>query len=579
MALNRNHFFNRSLAAFTLFALAIIFIFNLYVFQDTREDYETNQSNTANSIITALEAKIELPLLVADNEAIQDELSNLNLNDDILYLEIKDNKNSLVASRLIGDYSIDDTVNLQFTEKDILNEINVNEFEEIFSEDSSQIESQKVGSIKIFMKPFEFLEIYRNSNLIFSYNVILISLLIFTALFLARHINFRKTQVTQISNFLSGNKIEYFEPSKSKELNELYHKAANAIDRISKQNIQLANLKQEIQYAREDSNMELHKFLEFLIHSERIQFDQDLKIFSESVLINKNSEQSLVNIGRSLRTAIAIHSDLCAENNVVIYDNILNKLQDFSIFIDKDLFHQFLNLYIGEMIKLCRNSELNINADINKLQDESNILRLSFESSSPAFSKALELQSLFDFVPNSQITISENNSSFIACKHLVQKTGGDYIFLKDEIRFEFPVLIEKNYVSSSNLSFIKPLEQQRELLVYDSDPTERIVLMGYLDKFGQSLDKATTKQVVLQKLRHNTYDVLCVNSDFFSDQDPYFLTNFKTEYLDLEKPPLLLVISSNSKIIKNDYFKPFNAKHISKPIDLKRLEKLLINLT
>ncbi|NVJ68260.1 MAG: hypothetical protein HWE16_17375 [Gammaproteobacteria bacterium] len=570
---------SRGLIAYSLFSIGVIVIFNLYIFKDNQQDYSNNQQNTANSLITAIEARVELPLLVADNETIQAELSKIELAPDIILVEVKDNKDALVASKYNSENGSGNINEQRFMEKNILNKPDTTDFEDIFSDDTIELENQIIGSVKVYLNAYDALSTYRNNSFIVSYNLLLIVLMIFMAYLYFKQAQVQKKKVNQISSMLADNKLSYFEQSTSSELNELYSSAAKAVDRLSKQSYQLANLKQEIQYAREDSNLELHKFLEFLINSKKVELDENLTVFSQSVLSSRSEEKSLVNIGRSLSSAIAMHSELLSKNNVTVFDNILNKLQDFSVFLDRKLFHQFLNLLVEQLIQLCKNSEINVNADINRLQDDSNILRLSFESSSPAFKKALEMQSLFEFVPQAHSNIGENNSSFIACKHLVQKAGGDYIFLKEEIRFEFPVLIEKNYVATSNLSLIKPLEEKRSILVFDSDPTERIVLMGYLTKFGQNADKATTKQVVLQKLRHNHFDILCVNSEFFSDQDPYFLTNFKSEYLAIENPPLLLVISSNKKIIKNDYFKSFNAKLLHKPIDLKQLERFLIQLT
>ncbi len=560
---------------YTGFSVVILLFFNFYIYKDNQNDFLSIQKNIANATIKALEAQIELPLVTAHNEDVTARLEEIELEPNTLSVEIFDNKNSLVASRV---NKISELNNYSTFEQDIFNKQN-NYIQDIFSEGDEPIEPQLIGSIIIKMENYDALQEYINNPLVYLYNLLLFSFLALFGVWLYIRLGITSRNISLISKFLDEPNRKNHQLSNLKELKKLYRSASQAVDKLSKQDIQLSTLQQEIQYAREDSNLELNRFLEFLIASEHINFNDNLRVFVDAVLSNKSEQKSMVNIPREISQNIARHSDLLTEHNVTIINNILGHLDEYSVFIDKPLFSRFLNLFIEQVIILCKHSEIKINADINSLYGNSHMLRLSFESKSKAFHNAFEHQTLFDFHATPEVSIETNNASFIACKHLVQKAGGDYIYLKDEIRFEFPVLIEKNMVAPNSLSLIHPLEIQRSLLVFDSDPTDRIVLMGYLEKFGQVADKATTKQVALQKIRQNHYDIICVNSDFFNSPDPYFLTNFKSEYLALSRKPLILVISSKEEVVESEYFQSFEVRFLKKPIDLQSLKNILINLS
>lgn len=568
----------KTLLNYILFSIFVILLFNLYIYQGNKSDFTKNQLKTAQSIITALNAKIELPLLVADNDSIQIELNKITSDKDIVNIKIYDNKGSLVAEKRNSSESLIQKSNNILEEK-IYNRPKSSEYEDIFSDTNDVNDGRHIGEIHVEMANYQAAKQLLSNPLAYSYNIILLLFLIAVGIFIFIRAKKEQQQLSLLSKFLRSNNDFYLSADKFDQFPSLFNSASYAVDKIAKQNLQLVNLKQEISYAREDSNLELNHFLDFLIQSEKVHFDNDLITFVNAVLESKSEELDLIDISKSIRLTIAQHSELMQQHGVMIYDNTLGELEEYNVCIDKTLFLKFLTLFLQQLILLCQKSTIKIQSDINKIHNDSHLLRISFESSSPAFKHALEQQKLFDFSPHSEISIDTNNASFIACKHLLHKAGGDYIFLKNEVRFEFPVVIEKSFVSTSNLSKISPLEIKRSLLVFDSDPTERIVLMGYLEKLGQKLDKATTKQVVLQKLRRNQFDILCVNSDFFSDEDPYFLTKFESEYLSMEKPPLLSVISSNNEIVENNYFKAFKAKLLSKPIDLKTLTLLLEKLS
>ncbi|MRX26997.1 hypothetical protein [Kangiella sp. HZ709] len=523
-----------------------------------------------------LQSKVEVPMLVADNEAVQRELSTIDFDPVIISVSIYDKEGALVAER--STQNVINRDELKVFSKDIINQLLNSEINIYIDSGDNSSNTQSIGQIKALVQPYSFTNELIVNKLAIIFNIILATILIVSGFWLYQSIKVKRNRISIISNILESEKIIYQDSAKFSEYKNLYYNASKAVDKIYKQNSQLANLHKEIQYAREDSNLELNRFLEFLMASKTFKLDSSLEVFIDAVLASKSDEKSFIDIRKEFSWVIAHHSDLMQENNLIIFDKVLGMLDEHSVFIDKELFHSFLKLFIKQLALLCKNSELSISADINNIHDQTHILRLSFESSSPSFKHVLEHQSLFDFIPGSQISIETNNPSFIACKHLVQKTGGDFIFLENEIRFEFPVSIIKKQDKSKANHSISALNAQHSLLVYDSDPTERIILMGYLEKFAQKVDKATTKQVTLQKLRRNHYDAVCVNSNFFSSQDPYFLANFKTEYYAKEMPPKLLVFSKHSEIVENENYQSLDAKLIIKPINLKELEDTLNDL-
>ncbi len=573
----KNKHTTRKLLRYAVFALMMLILFNLYILIDNKQNYSSRQQNSTDTLFVMLQSKVEVPMLVADNEAVQRELLAIDFDPIIISVSIYDKEGVLVAER--STQNVINRDELRVFSKDIINQLLNSEINIYIDSDDNSSNTPSIGIVQALVQPYSFTNELITNKLAIIFNLILASILIASGLWLYRNIKVKRNRISIISNILQKEKIIYQDSSKFSEYKNLYYNASKAVDKIYKQNSQLANLHKEIQYAREDSNLELNRFLEFLMASDTFKLDSSLEVFIDAVLKSKSDQKSFVDIRKEFSWIIAHHSGLMQKNNVIVFDKVLGMLDEHNVFIDTKLFHNFLQLFVEQLTLLCKNSELSLSADINNIHDKTHMLRLSFESSSPSFKHILEHQNLFDFIPGAQISIDTNNPSFIACKHLVQKTGGDFIFLENEIRFEFPVSIIKKQNKLKTHNSIPTLDIKHSLLVFDSDPTERIILMGYLEKFGQKVDKATTKQVILQKLRRNSYDAICVNSDFFTSQDPYFLANFKTEYFAKETAPRLLVFSKHSEIVENEDYQSLDAKLIEKPIDLKELEKTLNNLS
>ena len=102
--------------------------------------------------------------------------------------------------------------------------------------------------------------------------------------------------------------------------------------------------------------------------------------------------------------------------------------------------------------------------------------------------------------------------------------------------------------------------------------------MGYLEKLSVSSDKATTKQVVLQKLRRDKFDVIIVNSEFFNEPDPFFFSSLRNELANAEHNIKILVVSSDQSVQENILFEQLDASFITKPINLQSLRDTLHSL-
>ncbi len=577
MWLKHSKFSTQSLSLFTIFSLIIILLFNWYIIQNDRQLYKASQDSQAKTLLEALAVKIELPLIIADTESINQILTNFSGIDSIYSIDILDNNDDIVANRQFLNTSLtaQQEISPYLYNKTITNTSANSEFEDIFGEEAVTIEPQKIGYIKILMQPYDIANTYKNNKQNLIANLILVVILILLGLTVYSRAKRKEASLNFITSMLDKSILQHKQPMESQELEELHTASIKVINNLLKQNSQLANLQQEIRYAREDSQTELNQFILFLQKHKQIHLGESLSIFANAITTEQSKEKQLIDIRKVVTMILAKYSNLAQENKVIITDNHLAKILEHKVHIDKALFEQFLTLLIKQLILLCKKSEIKIHTDINEVYGKHQILRLSFESNSPDFRRSLELQSLFDFNDSGEISITSNNTNLIASKHLLQKAGGDYFFLSNEIRFEFPVRVEKNTVTAININLINQLDIPHNILVYDSDPIERMVLMGYLQKLGQEVDKATTKQVVLQKVRQNQFDILCVNSEFFSEQDPYFLTNFKAEYESAKNKPVIIVITSHQHIVHNENFKAFNAQYLSKPIEPNQLAEIL----
>jgi CheY-like chemotaxis protein len=238
-----------------------------------------------------------------------------------------------------------------------------------------------------------------------------------------------------------------------------------------------------------------------------------------------------------------------------------------------------LRLLLQQLIAICSDETLEIHFDLRQDYQDTGNLRISFKSDSEAFLKAIEEQSLFQFKEELPVTIYSNNIQLISAKHLLKKFGGEYLYLHNEIRLEMPLATLTLSDKKNQPQPITPLGINLNVLVYDSDPIDKMVLIGYLNKLGIDVDKATTKQVVLQKLRHDNYDAILVDSDFIIDDQEFSFSNFQQELENLDNQPKIIIVSHDDSIIESKVFQDLNsAQFVSKPVDPKKLGETLSNL-
>ena len=153
------------------------------------------------------------------------------------------------------------------------------------------------------------------------------------------------------------------------------------------------------------------------------------------------------------------------------------------------------------------------------------------------------------------------------------------MYFSDEIRLEMPLNTVNQAEKKSQPERIRPLGLSLNVLVYDSDPIDKMVLIGYLTKLGIDVDKATTKQVVLQKLRHDSYNAILVNSEFIQDDPSFSFTNFLEELQHLDNQPHIIIVSHDLSVAESEAFNQLeSAQFITKPVDPKKLGETLTNL-
>ena len=203
---------------------------------------------------------------------------------------------------------------------------------------------------------------------------------------------------------------------------------------------------------------------------------------------------------------------------------------------------------------------------------------MSIESDAQDFIEAINAQSLFRFTHDAPITSHSNNIYLIAAKHLLRKFGGEYFYFEKEVRIELPVTTLSAEEPQVWADSVTPIQTSISALIFDSDPIDKMVLLGYLEKLGVATEKASAKQVVLQKIRHDTFDIIIVNSEFLNDSDPFFFTNFASELSNQPKQTHILVVSSKPEIQNTKLFKTLKAHYLPKPIDVNKLKATLIKL-
>ncbi|WP_251359546.1 hypothetical protein [Kangiella sp. TOML190] len=561
------------LLSYGCLCLLLVVLFNYFNLKNNKAIFLTQQAQQAETILEVLALRIELPLIVADKNAVLNALEDLASIKDISQVKVLDiNGDKFLEKEFTVISKEQHTMQGKLYRKIV--------HQSPGSYDSFPFDSQTnngakaIGMIEMRMLPYYLTESAKG-HYNFVTNLILIGILAAFGILLLYQNRNAANNITNISRMLKNSVLQKSKKPKTSELFELSDLVQNFARQSNHKDNYLENLKQEVKYAREDGYLELHRFIHYLQHQKDNENLNNLEVFFSSVLAKGASAKSLVNIARLLKKSIAEHSHLADEFNTLIIEYYLENAIESDVLIDKKLLSNFLDLFLKQVILICKNSELKISVDITPVQGKLQILRLSVESDSPSFLQALEAQSLFDFNDSSEISITSNNTNLIASKHLLHKAGGDYFITQHEIRLEFPVNVKKSSILYSNLPLVNPLQIQYEILVYDSDPIDRMVLMGYLEKFGQAVDKATTKQVVLQKIRRQNFHIICVNSEFFSDQDPYFLKNFNSEYQNMDKKPLVIVVSGDTNVQKNSHFASLNALYLPKPIPLNELAQML----
>lgn len=341
---------------------------------------------------------------------------------------------------------------------------------------------------------------------------------------------------------------------------------------------QLTLLKTEVAQARRDANTELQEFLGFLLENPIEHDDETIQLFYQSITQHIGDRKSSIWSRDLLKQVITELSGLAKSQQVTIYDTYSGDRINRQLIIDRDNFKRFLLLLVEQLIKVCAGHQLSISFDQRQAIKDNTILRISIESDADYFIEGVNTQSLFHFSHESPITCYSNNVHLIAAKHLLRKFGGEYFYFEKEVRIEIPVATLATDEPEVWTESVTPIETDINALIFDSDPIDKMVLMGYLEKLGVNTEKASAKQVVLQKIRHEKFDIIMVNSEFFHDPDPFFFTNFASELNDQMEKTSILVISSDSSVKETELFKSLNAHYLPKPIDIHQLKTKLINL-
>lgn len=562
---------------FTLFAITLLVTTNLLLDNHSRSFYQQQITLEAEKVLDILEKDLELALLINDIETIQNTLVAFNNYNHIYHITVQNRARKPIAERYYFDNKFSENPNLYF-QRDIFQTQSINTLGNEPFVDIKQDYQPKIGYLNLQMSPYHAGEYFFKSFAAVKTNLLLLLIILFFWLWNRKNNRDISQDIQSLDDMLNNRLLQKNKGMQFHETLSLFHSIKETNNNLDQAHNENKKLKNEIRYSKEDGNIELHQVAYFLKSFKKLNNDHETTLLIDAITDTSPGHKDYIDVVQSLKNILMQHSKISELNGVLVLDNYFDTIMETQVLLNKAAFEKFFKLFYNEVLSICHNDEIQINVDINVLEKSAKILRISVESSAPEFLRAIETQSLFDFEASTEQSSIINNVNLIASKYMLRKAGGDYLYFKDELRFEFPISTQMTNVLATSLPLISPLPPLMSILVYDSDPIDRLVLMGYLEKFEQEVDKATTKEVVLQKIRRQEYNLLCVSEDFFSENDPYFVKNFLTEIKNKSYPLELVVIADSYDIDDNDFINTLSPTVIKKPIDIGILGNHLKNL-
>ena len=563
--------------------IAILVVLNLVYYKAKEQSHINNQQKLCEFIVTSFSSGLEYGLTFGNKGDLEQTIFPLQNNPDIAFVNVVDNQATVMAQvdnrTLIG---IAKYIKLQTFNRDIVHRISSGLPSTLPSEllEDAAIDSRRLGQIQIATTPFKYSRKYGGITLLLFNLAVIIPMLLFWV-----YLKLRQTQqsraVDKIINTLneSENYHEFSNKLQTKEGSKLLLAAEQQVIKAQNMRHKLNMLKTEVQKARLDASAELHEFIGFITQQDFNKSINNLMMFYNIIKQPVDQERHAIWCRDLLAQTVVELSGEAKEQNTLIQDSFSGNRMNSQIHVDEKSFKQMLRLILQQLIKICSNHTLAIHFDLRQEYQDTANLRISFKSEAEPFLEAVEKQSLFEFREDLPVTMYSNNIQLISSKHLLKKFGGEYLYLSDEIRLEMPLMTLEKPDKKVQPEPITPLGIDLNVLVYDSDPIDKMVLIGYLTKLGADVDKATTKQVVLQKLRHDSFDAILVNSDFIEEDEAFSFSHFMEELELLENQPSIIIVSRDLSVTESEVFQKLeSAQFIAKPVDPKKLGVLLGSL-
>lgn len=583
--MRRSKYVNQYNLAFIVAVITLLLLANYLFTILTQKQHLYQQQNLSQSILSNLTIELEYGLSFGNKVDLKNSLEALRDNKGVAIITVYDNqKNTMAELDNRESLSIPDDEELieiikpidQSPSSSLSDSLLLNE--EILK--SVKLE-RRLGEVRLGMTPLAYSqisEVLKNYRLALSGSIIVLMALLWIYMY------YRLSYTSRVMKNMTASLNKSVLPRNI--LNNIKTREAQALTKaiidvfLHNKNLehQLTLLKTEVTQARKDANTELQEFLGFLLKNPIEHDDETIQLFYQSITQEMGDRKSSIWSRDLLKQVITELSSLAKNDNVIIYDNYGGDRINRQVIIDKDNFKRFLLLLLQELVTVCKGYQLTVSFDQRQALNDATVLRIAIDSDAPNFIQGLNTQSLFHFAHDAPVTCYSNNIHLIAAKHLLRKFGGEYFYFEKEVRLEIPVATLATEEPEVWTDSVSPIDTNISALIFDSDPIDKMVLLGYLEKLGVMTDKASTKQVILQKIRHERFDVIMVNSDFFNEPDPFFFTNLLSELNQQAEPIKVLVISSDSDVQNSELFKSLNASYIAKPIDIHELKSKLIKL-
>lgn len=545
--------------------------------------HQSHQKKICELIFSSLASNLEYGLSFGDKSDLKQTLFPLRNNPDIAFVRVIDNQKTVVSEvdnrSMIG---IPITTEISTINKDIVQRISSGFYTNFPNQltKNNELSNRKLGQIQIATTPFQYSRFNSGYKQLSLNLVIIIPMLLFW-IYLRIRQNHQAKIAKKLINILNDSESykEFQNNLKTKEGSELLHAVENQVIKSQNLHHQLNLLNTEIQTARLDADTELHEFIGFITQQD---FDSSLnnlmlfyKIIKQPVGQNRNAVYSRDLLAETLTDLSA----LAKEHNTLIQDTFSGNRMGYQAHVDQAALRQMLKLLLKQVIIICNNKTLDIHFDVREDYKEMATLRISLSSSATDFLEAIETQSLFQFKEDLPVTTHSNNIQLISAKHILRKFGGEYFYFNREVRLEIPLTTINIPDKKTQPAPVAPLDIELNTLVYDSDPIDKMVLIGYLAKLGIEVDKATTKQVVLQKIRHDNYNAILVDSHFISDDPSFSFKHFLEEMDQLENKPKIIIVSHDISVTESEAFQQLdNPLFVTKPVDPQKLAKVLTAL-